>query len=221
MILGTTSTIQQIYEILVEELDYIPNFNPKSRIFIANQEYNIPKVQGMWVVIDQLGNKVYSNQNREYTDGDGNYREEQITLTQDIITVLVMSKNLQALLFKEGIPMALRSIFAQQQQEKLAFKIAQTMNMQNLSELEGGSRIYRYEFMINVLACYQHVKGAEYFSSFQTELRVQDGTIIDPFFEPDSLNPIPPTPPPPAGDIVYDEEGNIVYDEDGNIVYGG
>jgi hypothetical protein len=182
MILGQTTTIDQLMNILIEEITYIPNFNPKLRIFIANQEYNIPKIKGAWIVLNQIGNKVYSNQNSTFIDTFGNFNEEQDTLTQDVIVISIMSKNEDALRYKEGIAMALRSIYSQQQQEAQTFKIAQTMPLQNLSVLEGGSMMYRFDVTVNVLACYQLIKNQNFFDAFETQVVVNNGgTIIEEF----------------------------------------
>ena len=185
MIIGTTTTIQQLLAILVEELT--PQFMPENRIFIYNQELVLEPVQKPWIILKQMGSKVYSNQNLTYIDNNGNFTEEQDVYTQDIIGITILSKNLQALQYKEFIPMALASIFSQQQQEQYGFKIARTMQAQDLSELEGGSMNYRFDWILNVLACYQNIKTAKYFNSFETQVLVSDGTVTTSTFNPSVL----------------------------------
>ena len=172
MILGKQTTVQVILGILVEELAYLM---PASRIFIYNQEFVLEPTAEPWVVIKHLGSRVYSNQNITGVDGNGNFTEEQDLLSQDIIGITIMSKDLKALQYKEATPMALASIYSQQQQETLTFKIARIMQAQDLSELEGGSMIYRFDWTLNVLAAYQLIKTQKYFSSFETEVIVNDG----------------------------------------------
>lgn len=182
MILGKYTTVQAIRNILVKEMGYLiaPN-----RFVIANQEYTFPTDQNAWVIINESMSKVYSNQNHTFTDKSGNYNELQVVLTQDVITVNIMSKNLQALQFKEGIPMALRSIYAQQQQEQYAFKIAQIMTVMNLSDVEGGSEYWRFGWTLNVLSMYERIKSQTYFDGVLTELSVNDGEpLIEVEFNP-------------------------------------
>jgi hypothetical protein len=132
-------------------------------------------VEDPWIIVKHLGSKVYSNQNLSFIDSDNNLNEEQDLLTQEIIGITIMSKNLNALLYKEAIPMALASIYSQQQQEALTFKIARIMQAQDLSELEGGSLIYRFDWTLQVLAAYQLIKNIEDFESFETQVIVNDG----------------------------------------------
>ena len=172
MIIGTNTTVQAILGILVEELSY---FIPASRIFIYNQEFILEPTQEPWIIIKQMGSKVYSNQNSTFIDSNGNFNEEQDVLTQDIIGITIMSKDLKALQYKEAIPMALASIYSQQQQEALTFKIARIMQAIDLSEVEGGSMIYRFDWTLNVLSCYQLIKTALPFTNFETEVIVNDG----------------------------------------------
>lgn len=189
MIIGQNTTIQEIRNILVEELSY---FMPGKRIFIYNQEFVLEPTQHPWIVLKHLGSKVYSNQNFTFIDNLGNFNEEQDVLTQEIIGITIMSKDLAALQYKEAIPMALASIYSQQQQETLTFKLPRTMQAQDLSELEGGSMIYRFDWTLNVLACYQLIKTQKYFDTFETEVIVNDqgtGTIIEEF-NPAVLPPI-------------------------------
>lgn len=181
MIIGTNTTVQAILNILVEELAYI--IDP-SRIFIYNQELVLEPIQQPWVIVRQLGSKVYSNQNSSFIDSNGNFNEEQDLLTQDIIGITILSKDLQALQYKEAIPMALASIYSQQQQETLGFSIARIMQAQNLPELEGGSMNYRFDWTLNCLSCYQLIKTAIPFTNFQTKVIVQDGTETTTTFNP-------------------------------------
>ena len=184
MLIGTNTTVQAILNILVEELQYVI---PSSRIFIYNQEYVLEPTEYPWIFVKQLGSRVYSNQNSTFIDSSGNLNEQQDLLTQDIIGITIMSKNLQALQYKEAIPMALASLYSQQQQELLTFKIARIMQAQDLSQLEGGSMIYRFDWTLNVLACYQLIKTNTYLNNFETEVLVSDGTVVTQSFNPSKL----------------------------------
>jgi len=172
MILGKYTTVQAIRNILVSEMSYIMAPN---RFLIYNQEYQFPNDPNAWVIIKHSLSKVYANNNFTYVNDIGNYVEEQDLNTQDTIIITIMSKNLQALQYKEGIPMALRSVFSQQQQEKYAFKIATLMPIQDLSEVEGGSMYYRFDVTVPVLTCYKLIKGQNYFDEFETYVDVNDG----------------------------------------------
>ena len=173
--------MQAILDILAHELEYLI---PSSRIFIYNQEFVLEPTEHPWVIVKQLGSKAFSNQNSTYTNSQGNYQEEQYVLTQDIIVVTIISKNIQALQYKEAIPMALASIYSEQRQDELAFKISRNMQCQDLSELEGGSINYRFDWTLNVLACYQLIKKSSYFDTFTTQLIERDGVPINKTFNP-------------------------------------
>lgn len=144
------------------------------RIFIYAQPLKLPTDQNLFVNIEYKYSKIYSNRNLTPVNM-GAISEEQNVNTQEFLTVQVFSRSFEALQRKEEAAMALRSVYAQQMQEKYAFKLSVNPQILDASSLEASAMLYRYDIPVVVLTAYQKTKKISYFDSFQTAVRVNDG----------------------------------------------
>ena len=172
------------------------------RVFIYNPKFVIPSFDDLFVVIEFKNSQIISS--RTTTTGTGvNYRQIQDVNTREYIAVDIFSRNTQALYRKEEVVMALMSIYAQQIQEIYGFKLFRIAPIENLSDVEGGARLYRFEIPIVMHAWYQKEKPVDYYDTFP-------GFVIT---EEDHL-----TFEPIEREYLLDEEGNPLLTEDGQKI---
>ena len=160
-------TLDLIRLILLEELCIDPD-----RVVIYNQKFNLGKKNGLYIYLEyRVPPTIISSRNQmdifANENQDSNWMEE--------ITVGIYSRNLDALQRKEEVAMALHSIYSQQLQEAQSFKIFRNVKIIPINEIEGPARLYRFDIECRVQAWYSKVKVAQFFDSFNVEVRVNDG----------------------------------------------
>ena len=72
---------------------------------------------------------------------------------------------------------ALKSVYAEQQQDKYNFKIGTITNSRNLSGIDGGSDINRFSISFNVLVHYHKAKTIEYYDTFPLDIYTEHTEI--------------------------------------------
>lgn len=128
--------------------------------------YNVDKIQ---ITIRTLSAQTYSNR-LEYSvhpDDDKKLIETQYINQSRMIQVDVFSRNNEARQRFWEITAALRSTYAQQQEDLYNFKIGIITSDNNLSGLEGGSDINRFSTTFNVIVHYSKSKTIDYYDKFQ------------------------------------------------------
>lgn len=145
-----------------------------NQIYIYGQPFLMPTGTGLFVVIEYKYSKVYSNRNLTPVN-DGDISEEQNVNTQEFLTVQLFSRNFEALRRKEEVAMALKSVYAQQTQEKYAFKLSVNPQILDLSSLEASAMLYRYDVPVVVLTAYQKTKAIKWFDNYTVDVDVNDG----------------------------------------------
>lgn len=147
---------------------------PDDRIYIYNQKFDIPTLEGLFVVVEYAGSKIISSRNVQRMEGD-QYAEVQQLYTQEHITVQLFSKNLDALRRKEEAVMALYSIYSQQKQDLGGFQIARNAPIEDLSALEASAILYRFDIPVVIFTWYEKILNAAYYDNLQVAVRVNDG----------------------------------------------
>ena len=145
-----------------------------AQIWIYGQQNIIPTGSGLFVVLEYKYAKTYSSRNLTPVN-DGNITEEQNLNTQEFLTVQLFSRNFEALKRKEEAVMALKSVYAQQLQEKYSFRLSVNPQIMDLSSLEASALLYRYDIPVVFLTAYQKVKAVIPFDTFRVEVDVNDG----------------------------------------------
>lgn len=132
------------------------------QVWIYDQKRNIPPKTNLWVVVRFLTGKPYGNVNR-FVDG----AEQQTLFMSGIFTIDIFSRDDSALARKEEIPMSFKSNFAQQMQERYAFKVGRIpTSFVDLSVVEGAAIPYRYSINLQVQYKLELVRSVDYFDHF-------------------------------------------------------
>lgn len=156
--------IKLVAGIIQSELDL------ENDVVIYNQEFPIPKTDGLFVALSILGDKVFgvSTKHQSVEEEEGGLIEHQTINVQEIYQILAYSKDGSARRRRHEIPMALKSDGAQQVMEKYAFKIGYVpTSFVDVSEVQGTSRINRYALTVNVLCAYSRERRVEYYDQFR------------------------------------------------------
>lgn len=133
------------------------------RVWIFDQKIFEPKDYGMFVVVQELGCKVFGNSIKEY-----NGVVSQCTNVQSILSIDAISRDTSAMYRKEEIIMALQSVYSEQQQELNSFKLAFIpFGFVNLSNIDGAAIPYRYNISVNLLYSAMKNKAVDYYDTFE------------------------------------------------------
>lgn len=137
---------------------------------IANQEFRIPSDERLYLSVALLGGKTFGVSTRYEADPvTGELKESQGANRQEIVSILAYSKGSEARIRNWEIPVALKSTFSQQLQEKHSFHIGNVpTSMNDVSANEGAARLNRYSMTINLLVAYRKEAPVDYFTEFQT-----------------------------------------------------
>lgn len=165
-----TESIDLIREVVMRELNLSDD-----RVYIYNQKFTIPPVDGLMVVVAFKASKIIANRNNTRVNADDLLEEVQDLNTQEMLSVMIFSRNEEALQRKEEVVMALYSVFSQQLQEKYSFRIFRMSPIQDMSQLEGSAILYRFDIDITMMSWYQKIKKVEFYDSYRTKVRVNNG----------------------------------------------
>ncbi len=181
--LDDITTLDLLRDIVQQEMSL-----KDSQIYIYGQPFEMPTGTGLFVVVEYKYSKAYSSRNLTSATVSA-LTEEQNLNTQEFMTVQLFSRNFEALRRKEEAVMALRSVYAQQLQEKYAFRLSVNPQILDLSSLEASAMLYRYDVPVVALTAYQKTKAIAWFDSFQTLVDANDGTpdMTAEFTEPVEL----------------------------------
>jgi hypothetical protein len=191
------TSLDLLRDIVMTEMDLADD-----RVFIYNPKFRLPTFDDLFVVIEFKNSQVMSS--RTITTGTGiNYRQIQDVTSRESIAIDIFSRNTSALYRKEEVIMALTSIYAQQIQEIYGFKLFRIAPIENLSDVEGGARLYRFEIPVVLHAWYTKEKPVDFYDTFPgfvvTEEDHQTFTPVDRQY-------------------LLDEEGVYILTEDGQRI---
>jgi hypothetical protein len=152
---------------------------PANTVYIRNQDFVLPKTDGLFISVGMADSKVFSNRNKTEPNVGG-MLETQVVSVLESIQVDMFSRNNDALTRRWEVPAAISSIYAQQLQEIGHFKIYPiTTSFTNTSETEGADRINKFSIIIKVQVWYAKQRQittttvgglsyGEYFDTFDT-----------------------------------------------------
>lgn len=160
--------IKILLQIIKEELGLNNN-----QLWIYNQDFQMPKTSGLFIVVNFISAKILSNNNYFEKNEEGGITEIQTCLMKESVSINIMSKNREAITRKEEVLMALQSIYSQQMQELYEFKIAKIpSNFINISTVEGSSMYNRFQIVVALNTWHKKIKESsdEYFNKFGIEV---------------------------------------------------
>jgi len=138
------------------------------QIYLWDQKINIPNDSRLYIAVSVLSCKPFSNV-RKYV-GSTTLKQIQYTNFRAILQVDIFSRGTLALTRKEEVIMAMKSDYAQSQQEVNAFKIGElTTSFNNLSQVEGSAIPYRFNISIPMMYTVSKGKDVKYFNEFRQE----------------------------------------------------
>lgn len=133
------------------------------QVFIYNSKWTIPNDSRLYVAVGILNPRPFANKSKLNSDGE----EVQSVNMFAPLSVNVCSRNNEAMFRKEEVIMALKSYYAESQQELNSFYIGKiSSNFVSLGELEGAAIPYRYNITVNVQYMMNKKKGVPYFDAF-------------------------------------------------------
>lgn len=156
--------------ILADIITVCLEMNPK-RVVVYGGNYKAPKDSDLYIVIKTRKSTPIGSKN---VFNESTYEENQWLSSFVNLEIELTSKNRQAYERKEEIPMALKSVYSIQQQERYGFKLFRTRDIIDLTFIEGASSLYR--FMIPVVATSLKNKNTsvEYFDKLrQEEIKIE------------------------------------------------
>lgn len=158
-----TEPIIVIAQILSHEMNLT-----QDRIFIYNDVRELPKDEGMYLVLEVQSRPPYVNKS-ETKIINGVLNEVQSMNVRETIIVHCVSKNAESRKRSYEVQMAMSSNYAQQAMEENKLHIGRIAPVLDASSLEGTSRLNRFDCTINLLAAYEQIKPVEVYDSFSFE----------------------------------------------------
>lgn len=141
----------------------------RDQVVLYNQNWKIPTDTRLYIAVAFRGEKPYSTVKEYMNNEEGTALIEVISLSsQETYTITVYSFGPDALERKEEVLMAFNSTLAQQLQEKYGFKLPLLpLSFLDLSDIEGASRLNRYETNVAVLRVRSKTNIVQYFDQFE------------------------------------------------------
>jgi hypothetical protein len=162
------TAIDSVCYILQEQMNLA-----NGRLFIYNQDFKIPPISDLFVVVQYNSSDVMTNINK-FVGEDLTMKEELTLLTTEKYTINLMSKNNDARLRKEEVLLALSSTFCEQQQEIYNIKIARNSNsFTNVSELEGAGMLNRFAIDIAIISWFKKEQEIEFYDNFTNSITTE------------------------------------------------
>jgi hypothetical protein len=157
--------IKVIADLIQTQMDLAPN-----RVYLYNQAWNIPPDDGLFVNVGLISKKPFglSKTYQSVTEEMGGLLQVQMMNVQETYSVLIFSQNNTARIRNHEILYALNGDAAEQAQERYSFKIGYLpTSLMDVSEIDGASRLNRYNLTFNILCGYSQSRRVEYYSTIQ------------------------------------------------------
>ena len=146
------------------------------RVYIGSQKFEMPKDDRMFVVVDLAAVQLMGN-NVEYEIIDNVYSEIKTVNACATVSVNIFSRGTEALTRHFEVLTALTSTYSQQQQARNGFRVSTLLTspqIQNLSEVDGNSTLYRFHLEISVFHSDRKITAVDYADSFQIASKIND-----------------------------------------------
>ena len=157
--------IKVIADLIQTQMDLAPN-----RVYLYNQAWNLPPDEGLFVNVGLIGKKPFgiSKTYQSVSEEMGGLLQVQSMNVQETYSVLVFSQSSAARIRNYEILYALNGDAAQQAQERYSFKIGYLpSSLVDISEIDGASRLNRYNLTFNILCGYSQSRRVEYYNTIQ------------------------------------------------------
>lgn len=162
-----------LVDIIQHEMKLPPNYgldddgNVIPSIIIYAQNLKLFNTDHIQITVKTLSTHDYANR-LTYIQTQESVSEAQYLNQQRLMQVDVYSRNNEARQRFHEVIFALKSTYAQQMQDKYAFKLASISNGVNLSGLVGGSDINRFTITFNAIVHYEKITPVDFYNDFTT-----------------------------------------------------
>lgn len=153
--------VKVIADIISHEMDL-----PNDRIFIYNDGRELPKDDGLYIVLSVMSRPPFGVKSSYKETEDGLVEVQTLNVKETIIASAV-SKNTDARTRAYEVQMAINSVFSEQKQEEYGCHISMIAPVRDMSFLENTARLNRFDTEITLLAAYEKVKDIDYFNTIQ------------------------------------------------------
>lgn len=144
--------IKAVRDILMNQLNI-----PPTRIWVADDKYDIPETDDMKIVLTAIPGKILANESFVKDLGNGPQEVQQLA-TCEMVQIDIMSVTNEARVRKEEVIMALAGIYAQQICEQYCLKIAHIPSgFVDVSANENTAQLKRYAITIVINALYTKI----------------------------------------------------------------
>ena len=152
--------VKVIADIISHEMDL-----PNDRIFIYNDGRELPKDDGLYIVLSVMSRPPFGAKSSYKETEDGLVEVQTLNVKETIIASAV-SKNTDARTRAYEVQMAVNSVFSEQKQEEYGCHISMIAPVRDMSFLENTARLNRFDTEITLLAAYEKVKDIDYFDTY-------------------------------------------------------
>ena len=173
-----------LVDIITHELNLPETYGTTSKgdaipcVVIYGQNIKLFNTDKLQITVKTVSSRTWSNRN-EVKTVDGVFTEIQDINQARIMQIDCYSRNNDARDRYQEIPMALRSVYAQQQMDLYNFKIGTMTNEINISGIDGASDINRFTITFNVLIHFQKTKSVDYYDKFEVTAEDELGLFAD------------------------------------------
>lgn len=138
------------------------------RIFIYNSGWKIPTQDWLFLELACLTDREYGASLKYDPNDPVNGLDEIQTSNQQVLySIDLFSRNTEARARRQEVRFALQGTVAEQAMEKHGIRIGRPTQFQDISHVEGGSRLNRWTAQFNVLEAASSVRPVLYFDQFQ------------------------------------------------------
>ena len=138
------------------------------RVYLWDQKINAPTDSGMFIAVSVRTPKVFGMLNIEYVQTDEGMNSVQSVNMAAIVNLDVISRDNSALNRKEEVVMALKSMYAENQQKTNSFFIGSIPSQfTDLSQIDGTAIPYRFTIAIALQYFVSKTKAVPYYDTFQ------------------------------------------------------
>lgn len=137
----------------------------QGRVYIFDQKLFMPTDEGLFVAVSVLSCKPFGNQNKYNGALD---TQEQSANFYASMQLDIISRGTDALFRKEEVVMALKSDYAERQQELNNFLIGSLPSaFTNLSQIDGSAIPYRFSITLGLQYQVRKISPTSYFDEFE------------------------------------------------------
>ena len=151
---------------------------PAGRVFAYNGSQDLPKDRDMFIVLSIAEQTPYSNNIRYKSTNEGLVEIQTQNISEDII-ISCCSVTTEARDRAKEVNWALKSYFAQYQQEKYKIHISQINPVRDKSFLEETAMLNRFDTEIRVLRGYTKETLIDYYDKFPITSEFEPNFYID------------------------------------------